>query len=98
VETIQQHAMEIINIEEFAKRLQVSRTTVFDWIKKGKLLPGRHFMKVGRVIRFEWGPDLVKKLHEDSDVPSKVSQDIEPQPTRSSRASARRKAAIDLNY
>lgn len=98
METIQQHAVQLINIEEFAKRLQVSRTTVFDWIKKGKLLPGRHFFKVGRVIRFGWGPDLVRKLYEDSDTPSKASRDIKPQPTRSSRADARRGAAIDLDY
>jgi excisionase family DNA binding protein len=96
--TMERDTVDLINIEEFAKRLQVSRTTVFDWIKKGKLLPGRHFIKVGRVIRFEWGPDLVKKLHEVSDVPSEASHDIKPQPTRSSRTSARRKAAIDLNY
>jgi predicted DNA-binding transcriptional regulator AlpA len=95
---LQQHKIELIKLEEFANRMGVSRTTVFEWMKTGKLLPRRHFMKVGRVIRFEWGPDLVRKLYEDSDVPSKVSHDIKPQPTRSSRTSARRKAAIDLNY
>jgi len=89
---------EIINLEEFAKRMSVARTTVFDWIKKGKLLPGRHFFKIGRVIRFEWGPDLLKKLYEDSDAPAITTHTVKPPPTRSSRAESKRKAAIDLDY
>ena len=60
--TMQMESIEIIGLEEFAKRMGVARTTVFEWIKKGKLLPGRHFIKIGRVIRFEWGPDLMRKL------------------------------------
>jgi len=57
--------MELLTVEEFAERMKISRTTVFDWIRKGTLKSGRHYMKIGRVIRFEWGPELVKKLHED---------------------------------
>jgi len=90
--------IEIISLEEFAKRMGVARTTVFEWIKRGKLLPGRHFIKMGRVIRFEWGPDLLKKLYEDSDAPSMASHNVQPQPARSSRTGSKPKAAIDLDY
>lgn len=97
-ETMQLESIEIIDLEEFAKRMSVARTTVFEWIKTGKLLPGRHFIRMGRVIRFEWGPDLLKKLYEDSDAPSMASHNVKPPPTRSSRAESKRKAAIDLDY
>lgn len=59
--------IEILSIEQFAERMQISRTTVFDWIKKGILKTGRHYIKIGRVIRFEWGQDLLDKLREDSE-------------------------------
>jgi predicted DNA-binding protein (UPF0251 family) len=42
-ETMQQESIEIISLEKFAKRMGVSRTTVFEWMKKGKLLPVRAF-------------------------------------------------------
>ena len=90
--------IEIISLEEFAKRMGVARTTVFEWIKRVKLLPGRHFIKMGRVIRFEWGPDLLKKLYEDSDAATVTSPNVKPQPTRSSRTGSKQKAAIDLDY
>jgi hypothetical protein len=61
-----QYEPELITLEKFAKRMNVGRTTVFEWIKQGKLLSGRHFIKLGRVIRFLWGPELLEKLHEDS--------------------------------
>jgi excisionase family DNA binding protein len=59
---------ELLTVEEFAKRMKISRTTVFDWIKKGRLKAGRHYIQIGRVIRFEWGPELVQALYEDSAV------------------------------
>jgi len=95
---MQLEPIEIINLEEFAKRMSVARTTVFEWIKTGKLLPGRHFFKIGRVIRFQWGPDLLKKLYEDSDAPAITPHTVKPPPSRSGRAESRRKAAIDLDY
>ncbi|MGC2425013.1 MAG: helix-turn-helix domain-containing protein [Nitrospirota bacterium] len=58
--------MELLTIEEFAERMKISRSTVFDWIRKGRFKAGRHYMKIGRVIRFEWGPELILKLREDS--------------------------------
>jgi len=59
-------SIEVLTVEEFADRMKISRTTVFDWMKHGRLKEGRHYIKVGRIIRFEWGPELLKMLHEDS--------------------------------
>ena len=62
----------VLTVEEFAERMQVSRTTVFDWIKKGVLKAGRHYIQIGRVIRFEWSCELLQKLREDSTEPEQV--------------------------
>ena len=57
---------EIITAEEFALRLKVSRSTVFDWMRKGILRQGRHFVRIGRVVRFVWSEELVARLLEDN--------------------------------
>jgi hypothetical protein len=36
---------------------------VFEWKKQGKLQDGRHFIKIGRVLRFFWNIDVIKDLH-----------------------------------
>ena len=94
---MQGNTTELINLEEFAKRMNVGRTTVFQWIKEGKLLPGRHFIKIGKVIRFEWGPELLKKLHEDSNPIPGTAPASKPQRSRS-QTSASRKPVINLDY
>lgn len=57
---------ELLTVEQFAQRIQVSRATVFTWIQKQILVPGRHFLKFGRVLRFAWSDDLVACLLQDS--------------------------------
>ncbi len=97
-----QDTTELIKLEEFAKRINVGRTTVFQWIKEGRLLPGRHFIKIGRVVRFEWGPDLLRKLHEDSDRDGirdgDSNKSVEKKRRPSSQVHSNRKAVIDLKY
>lgn len=55
-------ATELLTVEQFAQRLQVSRATVFNWIQKQILVQGRHFLKIGRVLRFTWSDDLISTL------------------------------------
>lgn len=75
---------EVLTVEEFADRMKISRTTVFDWISKGKLKAGRHYIHIGRVIRFEWGQDLLRRLHEDS---LQVAEEVHdnPKPRREAK-------------
>jgi hypothetical protein len=56
--------IELLTIEEYAKRFGVCRTTIFEWKKRGKLQAGRHFIKIGRVLRFFWSLDVLKDLHD----------------------------------
>lgn len=91
--------IEILTIEEFAERMKISRTTVFDWIRRGTLKSGRHYIKVGRVIRFEWGHELVQKLCEDSVEEAEEAKDSPTRcpKTKKTRRSANRRVAINLD-
>jgi len=55
---------ELLTVPEMAERLKVGRSTVFEWLRHGVFLPGRHFVKVGRVLRFIWSEDIVAALAE----------------------------------
>ena len=90
-------ALELITVEEFAKRMKISRTTVFDWIRKGRLKAGRHYIKVGRVIRFEWGPELLQRLREDS-LKEQEEHILPRRPRLRERRSSNSRAAINLRY
>jgi excisionase family DNA binding protein len=54
---------ELLTVEEYAKRFGVSRTTIFEWKKRGKIKPGRHYIMIGRVLRFFWSIDVIRDLH-----------------------------------
>ena len=45
---------EILTVEQYAARLQVSRTTVFGWLKNGDLREGVDYFRRGRIVRFSW--------------------------------------------
>lgn len=50
---------EILTVEQFAEKLQVSRTTVFNWIKSGDIEEGVHYIRLGRILRFCWRDDIL---------------------------------------
>ena len=56
--------IELLTVEEYAKRFCVGRTTIFDWKKKGILIPGRHYIQIGRTLRFVWSSEAICELHE----------------------------------
>lgn len=86
-------SIEIITLEVFAERMHVGETTVWKWIRTGKLVPGVHFIKLDRIIRFEWGPELIKKLHEISAppvLPDKYQEELELKPIKNTRRYGRK--------
>lgn len=59
-------SFEILRIDEFAKRLKVGKSTVYDWKNNGTLVPGRHYIKKGKIVRYIWAMDLLLELHSNS--------------------------------
>lgn len=84
---------ELLTVEQFAQRLQVSRATVFAWIQKQILVQGRHFLKFGRVLRFTWSDDFISILLQESATAAAVAP-----PTLSLVAVSRKKSDSSLNW
>lgn len=57
-------ANELLTPTEFAAKLKVGRSTLFDWLRQGLLVPGKHYFKVGRVLRFVWDDNTIATLLE----------------------------------
>ena len=53
---------DILTVDEFATRMHLSRATVFNWMQKGILERGKHYLKQGRVLRFFWSDEVVKDI------------------------------------
>ena len=49
---------ELLTVEQFAERMQVSRTTVFGWLKNEVLQDGVHYFRIGRILRLCWREGL----------------------------------------
>ncbi len=75
---------ELLTVEQFAQRLQVSRTTVFGWLKNGDLREGVHYLRVGRILRFQW-PFLFigqPSTQNDGNIEYKSTASVRPQEKR----------------
>lgn len=57
--------IEMLSIEDFAERMKISRATAFEWLRKKILIEGRHYIRIGRVIRIPWSQELVQLFLED---------------------------------
>lgn len=58
-------SVEMLTVEEFAARMQVGETTVWNWIGDNTLVQGRHYWKNKKIVRFPWGPELISNLMAD---------------------------------
>lgn len=74
---------ELLTVEEFAQRLRVGRSTVFDWIASRKMMQGVHYYKIKKTLRIPWSLELLASLSADhletetaSPVRSKKNRDI----------------------
>lgn len=81
---------EILTLQEFTDRLKIGRSTLFVWLRQGVLLPGKHFIKVGRVLRFIWSEDILTALAEATVKPS--------QPLKQKPSSRSSKPVINWEY
>jgi len=85
---------EILTVEQFALRMQVSRTTVFGWPKNKVLEEGVHYFRVGRILRLCWREGLFLNSQ-----PRPLSEDESPPPPtlpkRSEQDSQRGEAPVN---
>lgn len=61
--------IDILTPEQFGERMQISRATVFNLMKKGILLPGVHYIRWERTVRFPWSWQLINNLLQASKTP-----------------------------
>lgn len=90
--------MEIITIEEAIVRLKIGRTKFFEILKKGgRLIPGQHYFKNGRVLRVVWSIDLIKAINEVpvSTKPETIPDFRNPPPLRKSELKT---ATVNMEY
>jgi hypothetical protein len=88
------HCPELITLEQFAERLNVSRSTAYGWLAEGVLIPGKHIMHIKRIIRILWSNELVAHLLTLS------SAKLENKPPRLKRKGkgSRNQISIDCDY
>ena len=89
------NSIEFLTVQEFAARLKVGRTTVFTWIKEGRMVEGRDFFRFGRTLRFLWSPNLLARLHDNG--AAKKDKEPRSQPMLTGKRSGK-KTALNLDY
>jgi excisionase family DNA binding protein len=90
-----------LTVEQFAERLQVSRTTVFAWLKNGDLREGDDYLRLGRILRFRWptfpAPQPSPKTCADVELQPEPSATL-PRREKRVRSQQGTTPAINLDY
>jgi hypothetical protein len=89
--------IELLPVEEYAKRLCVSRTTVFGWKKSGILIPGRHYIKICKTLRFVWCFEVIRELHE-SNVQNNRPDKKQTSDSAMNKTNRNNKSTINMDY
>lgn len=91
---------EVLTIEEYAKRLQVGRSTILNWKSRKTLIPGRHYFQVGKVLRFIWDLDLILEIHTPKTETgiSKIDCNDKSLGPLTTKRTTHKKATINLDY
>ncbi len=91
---------ELMTSEEFAEKLKIGRSTLFEWLEKGILLPGKHYFKQGRVLRFVWSDEVISHFMERS-LSSTTNRTVSQPGTvgnKPPKPENRKKPGINLEY
>jgi len=91
------HNFELLTLDEYANRFGVCRTTIFEWKKKGILKSGRHFISIGKVLRFFWDIDALREIHSDNQQNSEGS-DVQSKMEIKSYENLNTKSPINFEY
>jgi hypothetical protein len=91
-------SQEILTPEEFAQRLKIGRSSLFEWLRKGVLVQGKHYFKVGRVLRFVWSDELIASLLARTVSGGTVPPEMPPARQGRGGASGKLKPQINWDY
>ena len=91
------NSFEILLMDEYAGRLKVGRSTIYNWKNDGTLVAGRHYIQKGKILRFIWAIDLILELHDQQDSATESNEKILPEETHSSEIRSK-KVGINLDY
>ena len=89
---------EILTVEEFALRLTMSRTTLFEWLKTGILVQGKHYFKVGRILRFVWDETMLLTIGMNSKDQKEKKQKNTVKPKGERRLHCPSTPPVNLDY
>ena len=87
--------MKFMKVEEYAESFRVCRTTVFEWLRNGKLKPGVHYIKIGRCLRFVWDPATIKELNDINTINAFAKRE---QPKLTVYTKKKKNTVINMNY
>jgi len=89
---------EILTVEQFALRLTMSRTTLFEWLNTGVLVQGKHYFKVGRILRFVWDETLLLTIgmNRKNNLEKKQKKTVKPRGER--RLHSPSSPPVNLDY
>lgn len=80
---------ETLTIEQFCQRLHICQSEVYRLRNEGKLVPGRHFIKIGRVVRYFWCKEVLQDIHRTANDDKEVEATPSQAPTRQNSRSRR---------
>jgi hypothetical protein len=101
MDRMEDQKFEILDIDEFASRLNISRATVFEWKKRGILKAGRDYLSIGRVLRFYWSEETIKTFMAKTAILEKEAAKPDSKQLKSPQrrpTSGKRSSAIDWEY
>lgn len=57
--------IELLTVEDFAKKMKVAKSTAHDWIACGEFVDGKHYVRIRSVIRILW-PTAIEILYAEA--------------------------------
>lgn len=57
---------EILSLGDFAKKMGISKTLVYEWIDDGFINEGDHYLRRKRKLLFMWSKDTVTSIFKNS--------------------------------
>ena len=83
---------QILTIDQFAERMQISRSTAYSWVADGAL--GSFLIRHKSIVRIVWSAKLLEHLQEISSQQPEAPKSV----LRRKGAGGRNKIALDASY